>query len=290
MPVHEIRYKPWEGELKPELLRLLAVPKYTLMSVWSKWLAIALFGGSLLPVVCFTGYVLIVSNPAVREILEITNFVDFPIPVLFERMLWIQMFCATMVALVAAPRMIASELANRALPLVYSRPISRPAYILGKFSGLFAVLSLPTWVQTVVIWTTMAILYPDTHFFHVEFGSTSLPVLLATAALGLLGATVLSLVALASSATKNPRFGAVGFFVLLAGGSFFTNFIQEAGWRDFPNIGVREIFYWLGAIWIGTDQVDRFGTAELLAALSLWIGGALAYLLWKLRPVDVYGD
>lgn len=290
MSVREIRYRPWEGALRPTAFRLAAIPKFALMSVWNKLLAVSLFAGAGLPVLCFTGYVLVVSNPTIREILEIGYYVDFPVKSLMQRLLWTQMFFATMIALVAAPRMISTELANRALPLVYSRPVSRLGYIGGKFAGLFALLSAVSWLQTIVIWAIMAILYPSEHPFHQEMLATSLPALAATVTLGVLLSSVLSLVALAcSSATKSPRFGAVFFFVLLAAGSFFTNFLQESGWPSFPNIGVREIFYWLGVNWLDNEQV-RFGTPGLLAALAVWFATAIGFMTMKLRPADVYGD
>lgn len=291
MSVRDIRYRPWEGELRPTAFRLFAIPKYALMGVWNKALAISLFAGGAVPVLGFAGYVLIVSNPTVRELLEIGHYVDFPVSSLMQRLLWMQMFFATATALVAAPRMISTELANRALPLVYSRPVSRLDYIGGKFAGLFALLSVVSWMQTIVVWTIMAILYPPEHPFHAEMATESFPALAATIVLGLMLASSLSLLALAcSSATKSPRFGAVFFFVVLGAGSLFSRFIQESGWPDFPNLGIREVLYWLAINWLDNEPTNRFGTPALLAALGMWLSLAVAFMVWKLRPADVYGD
>jgi hypothetical protein len=50
-----------------------------------------------------------------------------------------------------APRLITFDLADNALPILLSHPISRFGYVLGKFAALFGSLSLVTWVPCLLL-------------------------------------------------------------------------------------------------------------------------------------------
>jgi len=295
MPVYEVRYKPWEGSLRSPELRLLAIPKYTLLGIWNKAVAISLFSGFFIPVMGYAGYLAITTSPLVREALGVRadQFGLFTPDFLLRRLVLMQMFFATIIAIVAAPRMISNELANRALPLIYSRPITRSGYILGKFMSIALLLSLATWVQALAIWVLMYSFLPPEHVFHVKMMRDSIPQLLATMMLGILMTCSLGLVSLAlSGATKSARDAAIFFFVTLMGTSLFTNFIERISSRDFVNVGLREIFYHLSGRWLSSTPTasDQYSLFSLLGALVVWCGLAFGFLLWKLRPVDVHGD
>ena len=64
----------------------------------------------------------------------------------FLKMLETQCWLALVLASWIAPRLITFDLADNALPILLSHPISRFGYVFGKFIALFASLSLVTWI------------------------------------------------------------------------------------------------------------------------------------------------
>ncbi|MCC6548368.1 hypothetical protein IT570_14510, partial [Candidatus Sumerlaeota bacterium] len=71
MPVHEIKYKAWEGDVAGEFRRLIAIPKFSLMSIFNKWLAVSLFGVGSLMTIVFTLTVIITCNPEIQKLMNL---------------------------------------------------------------------------------------------------------------------------------------------------------------------------------------------------------------------------
>ena len=63
---------------------------------------------------------------------------------------------ATFLAAFAGPSLIAPDLANGTLWLYFSRPLSRPEYILARIMVLVGVLSLVTWVPGMVLFSVQS--------------------------------------------------------------------------------------------------------------------------------------
>lgn len=305
MPVHEIKYTAWQGDLKPVWQRLLAVPKYTLMSVFNKWLATTVFGIGLMQLLGYTGIIILITNPLVREAL---NMRMEALPQLqpddiMRRFYLVQMVVCVLAILLAAPKMISTELAHRALPMLYSRPIKRSGYILGKLVGLMALLSFMTWFQAIILFIIMAVNYPADVLFQTHFASYSLPLLMRAMVVGVLISFALAIVALAcSSATKNARYAGVLFLVLTFAASFVSHIIQSSFLPRFPDLGLREILVLMadgyltashsvggetGAVW---GRGSGISWANVWIGLLAWCGLSFAFMCWKLRPVDIYKE
>jgi ABC-type transport system involved in multi-copper enzyme maturation permease subunit len=60
-----------------------------------------------------------------------------------------------------APRLITFDLADNALPILLSHPISRVGYVLGKFIALFGSLSLVTWIPCLLLFVDQAYSFPQ---------------------------------------------------------------------------------------------------------------------------------
>ena len=69
----------------------------------------------------------------------------------FLRVLQAQAWLALPLASWMAPRLIAFDLADNALPILLSHPISRFTYVCGKFLALFSSLSAVTWVPCLLL-------------------------------------------------------------------------------------------------------------------------------------------
>jgi hypothetical protein len=293
MPVHEIRYQTWQGEVLPGPLRLLSIPRFTLMATFNKWIAMGLFSGGI-QLLAYTGYLLISTNPLIREMLSMSNMqMELLSPArIFRQFFMIQFYICLMVTVLSAPKMISPEIQHNALPMIYSRPISRTGYIFGKFLGIGSLLSILTWVQAIILFILMVAIYPSTYSFKTEFWAESVPLLFKGVGIGLLITLCLGLFSLACSATtKNFLHAGILFFIILFGTSFITFFIQETfNMASFPDLGMREIFETLGAAWFYGDMPSGSSYLKTYMTIALWIGGSYLFMRWRLRPVDVYKE
>ena len=62
-----------------------------------------------------------------------------------------QCWLALVLASWVAPRLISFDLADNALPILLSHPISRLGYLFGKFIALFGTLSFITWIPCILL-------------------------------------------------------------------------------------------------------------------------------------------
>ena len=69
----------------------------------------------------------------------------------FLKVLATQSWLALVLASWIAPRLISFDLADNALPILLSHPISRFGYVFGKFIALFGSLSLVTWIPCLLL-------------------------------------------------------------------------------------------------------------------------------------------
>src|SRR5262245_16048995 len=62
-----------------------------------------------------------------------------------------QNFLAFLVAMTVGPALVSADLANNALPLYLSRPLTRTGYLIGKFLPLALLLSAITWMPGLLL-------------------------------------------------------------------------------------------------------------------------------------------
>src|SRR5262249_49505336 len=118
-------------------------------------------------VMCFVPFVIeaagiyISHSAAARALLEVRmDALQFTHADFFFGALTIQGALAFLLTAWIAPVLVSPDLVNGALPLYLSRPFSRPEYVLGKASILFALLSSITWVPGVALFALQAGLEP----------------------------------------------------------------------------------------------------------------------------------
>jgi len=181
------------------------------------------------------------------------------------------------------PGLIAPDLANNALPLYFSRPLTRIDYALGKFAALFGILSSISWIPGLILFGLQAGMA----------GSSWLQTnqrLAAGIVFGLiLWILLLSLVAMASSAYARIKVVAGGlvlaFFFVLAGVSVLINGIFRVTWAHALNPS------WAGhRIWCAMLGVDPPEGPGVVASISLLGAIMLALALVierRVRPVEV---
>jgi ABC-2 type transport system permease protein len=183
----------------------------------------------------------------------------------------------------AGPSLIAPDLGNGALPLYFSRSLSRWEYVLARMLVLVGLLSPITWVPGVLLFLMQSSLAGWPWFsqnWHLGAGLF----------LGfLLWILLVSLVAMACSAYVKWRVVAgalvLGVFFVLAGAAELTNAVLRVEWASAfnPSRAVLQIWHWL----LGAPPMQGPGTFECVIAITMLTAVLLAVLQRKLRPVEV---
>ena len=191
---------------------------------------------------------------------------------------------AIILAAFAGPSLIAPDLSNGALPLYFSRPMSRSTYVFSRMLVLVGVLSPVTWI-------------PGALLFLMQSGMAGWDWFIANWHIGaaivagfFFWILLVSLVAMASSAYVKWRVVAgalvLAFFFLLAGAAEMVNSVFRVDWASAINPG-----YAINAVWKGLLDVeiadDKPGAWECATVILGLSGGLLALLARKLRAVEV---
>ncbi len=152
MSVYKHDYRAYTGRVTPLWTRVLVLARYGLSEVWSSKITIGLFTLLMLPVIVFLLLIYLANNPLARALILRGNSPGLTIDaVFFLKLLQTQCWSALVFTSWIAPRLITFDLADNALPILLSHPISRFGYVLGKFAALFASLSLLTWIPCLML-------------------------------------------------------------------------------------------------------------------------------------------
>lgn len=152
MSVYKHNYSAYAGEVTPLWTRVLVLARYGLAEIWSSKITVGLFTLSLMPFIVFLFGIYLANNPIARALIMKANAQGFAIDAgFFLKILEIQSWAALVLTSWIAPRLITFDLADNALPILLSHPISRFGYVLGKFIALFSTLSLVTWIPSLML-------------------------------------------------------------------------------------------------------------------------------------------
>jgi ABC-type transport system involved in multi-copper enzyme maturation permease subunit len=152
MAVYKHRYSAYTGKITPAWMRIVVLSRYAFDEAWSSKISIGLLVFCLLP--CLTSLVVIylANNPLARALVGGKGAEMLAIDAgFFLKLLQGQCWLALVLASWIAPRVITFDLADSALPILLSHPISRFGYLFGKFIALFVSLSAVTWVPCLLL-------------------------------------------------------------------------------------------------------------------------------------------
>ncbi len=163
MSVYKHDYRAYTGRVTPLWSRVLVLARYGLAEIWSSKITIGLFTLSMLPSIVFLIMIYLANNPVARMLIMRGNGQNaLPITAeFFLVILEIQCWAALILNAWIAPRLITFDLADNALPILLSHPISRIGYVVGKFAALFASLSLVTWVPCLLLFVYQSYASPQ---------------------------------------------------------------------------------------------------------------------------------
>jgi len=284
MAVYKRGYQRYQGPLTTHWQRLLVLPRFAWQRLFQQRLVVILLIGSLIwPLLC-AGFVYLSNRLDLLQSLpgDLKHMVDIS-GKFFLVFMNVQSVFALLLAAMTGPGLIAPDLANNALPLYFSRPLTRVDYVAARMATLAGLLSFITWV-------------PGMALFFMQTGMAGGTWFLNNWRLGagvfcgfILWIAVVSLVALASSAYVKWRIIAgglvLGFFFLLAGVAQMVNAVLRVDWGSLLD-PVRSM-YTIWSSMLGVAPPDGPGVwscVSVLAALAFLLGLILER---KLRPVEV---
>lgn len=152
MSVFKHEYRAYTGPVTSLPSRIGVLARYALAEAWSSKITWALFIASMLPIVVFLVFIYLANNPIARALILHGNSGALEINAsFFLKLLDSQCWLALVLAAWIAPRLVSFDLADNALPILLSHPISRFGYVLGKFIALFWCLSLVTWIPALLL-------------------------------------------------------------------------------------------------------------------------------------------
>jgi ABC-2 type transport system permease protein len=284
MAVYKRGYQRYDGPRTSHWSRVMAFPRHAWKRLFQQRLVLILMVLSLFwPLMC--ALFIYVSNHSelwsglgsgFARMLEI----DGSFFLLFLR---VQASFAILLAAFAGPGLVAPDLAHNALPLYFSRPLSRVDYVLARLIVLAGMLSLVTWVPGVLLvgmqsgmagWSWL--------WHHWRLG-------VGVAAGFAVWILLVSLVALACSAYVKWRIvsGALilGFFFVLAGVAEMFRAVLRADWGYVLNPAKAMDSIW--RVMMGVEISNGPAALDSVVMMAVLVGMLLWLLERKLRAVEV---
>lgn len=284
MAVYKRGYQRYQGPLTGRVARLMALPRYAWERLFHQRLLIVILVVSFFwPLLC--ALFIYLSNNA--ELLS-TFGNDFRSFLAIDGKFFLvfmntQAIFSVIIAALSGPGLIAPDLANNALPLYFSRPISRTEYVVARMIVLLGMLSIVTWVPGLMLFGMQTGMAGWTWFSR----NWTLGVAILTGFA--VWIVLVSLVALASSAWVKWRIVAgalvLGFFFVLGGAAEIVNSVLRVDWGAVFNPARAAYTMWCGLLGVEPPRgPDAWTCASALLAMAVVL---VLILERKLRPVEV---
>ncbi len=284
MAVYRRGYRRYQGRVTGAWTRFMVLPRFSWQRLFQQRLVVLLIVVAMIwPLLC-AGFIYLTNHANLLKGLdkEFQSFIEVN-GRFFLVFMNVQAAFAVFLAALAGPGLIAPDLSNNALPLYFSRPLTRSGYALARLVVLVGMLSIITWVPGLLLFGMQAGMAGSSWFWaNWSLGAG----ILAGFTLWVL---LVSMVALAGSAWVKWRVVAgalvLGFFSILAGVSAMINGILRVTWGHALNPAWAVYRIWCAML--GVDPPDGPG----MAACAAVVGGIVLLLGFvlerKLRPVEV---
>ncbi len=290
MAVYERAYRAYAGPVASEAARRTVVTRYALADLLANKKFVGWFVACLAWPVGNALYLYGINNLEILKPLGISVGGALSLSVgakYFLNFLYVQgLIFAFFTTLFVGPGLISPDLRNNALPLYFSRPLTRTGYLVGKGLVLALVLSLMTWVPGLLLWLFQAALAGG------SWWSENLRLAVGLFVGSWLLIAVLTLLALAISALVKwkPLAGAVIFAIFVAGAPFglAMNALLDTSWGRLLDINhlVQTAWSWL----LGTTLSSEVGDLPPWAAfvvLGLVCAGCVVLLNRRVKAYEV---
>ncbi len=285
MAVYDRRYRGYDGPVTPQNSRFMVLPRFA----WALVFRSRLFAGFF--TMCFAwpvGAALWIYlhhnlNALSSMGLDLTSLAPIDAG-FFAMFMGVQCFVfGGLLALLVGPGLVSPDLANGALPLFLSRPLTRTGYAAGKMATLAILISVITWIPGLLLFLLASWLEGWSWFasnlriaFAIVFGA------------GIWIATI-SLLAMAASAVARRKVVAQTFLlgVVIFGGIAGQVVNQMFDTKLGFAFALPELMH---TVWEGLYQVPlkaQLTPAIAWSALFILCGLSIAVLARKLKAFEV---
>ncbi|MGA2671821.1 MAG: ABC transporter permease subunit [Terracidiphilus sp.] len=288
MSVYKHIYRAYSGKVTPVWTRVLVLARYGFAEAWSSKITIGLFTLCLLPPIVSLIGIYLANNPLARALMGVQGPRSVTIDARFFLVaLQVQSWFALALASWIAPRLITFDLADNALPILLSHPISRFGYVLGKFLALFASLSVVTWAPCLLLFAYQGYSSP------LPWAAANLRIAAGLLAGALIWIAFLSMLGLALSSWVKWRVVATGaifaaVFVPAGVGAIVTGVLRTK-WGFLLNIPFMMSTLWQRLLGAPESARARFSlpTEAIAAMLILACCLCVAMLHARIRAREV---
>lgn len=274
MAVYERAWRRYTGPLTPVRGRCLVVTRFGLSEAFSSRLFTAFYAACFLPSLAGLFIIYLRHNLGLLQQLGLTQEMLGGLTLTFFQFLFLwQAVPAFFLMVVLAPSLVAPDLANNAMPLYLSRPITRTDYVVGKLTVIFILVSPPTWVMGLLIFGLQS---------HEQGGGWAVSnwrIALAYTVGHVVWIGVISLLALAVSAWVRfkpaARAALFGVLFILSGFAQAVNAITRTSIGDAVHLS-RAISSVVMALFgaptpSGLPVVANWATLVAVALISVWL-------------------
>lgn len=300
MPVHDLGYREWDGELTSDKTRWMVLTETGIRRVWQSswvkrilffaWLPLLVFGG------VFWAYEQGVQGSGSWE-RSVTNMLDEFVPgadlkrvdeenrpltdqeVLVQNRHRIWMYAiffyfrypqGTALVLIVgliAPRLISEDVSTRAFLFYFSRPLSRLEYIVGKSATVWFFLAMITAAPALVLYLLGIALSPDTSVIAYTW---DIPLRVIAAAMVVIVPTT-AIALCFSSLSQESRYAGFAWFAMWIVGAIAYGFVL--GWRQSQRRSFDQINNFEDLTNKQVNIEDYFSLHHILANVQEWIFG-----------------
>ena len=283
MAVYRRGYQRYQGKIEGRRARFLALPRFSWKRMFRQRLVVLLLAAAMVwPILC-AAFVYFSHNADLLSIMgSLPGFLEVN-DNFFITFMSVQKIFVVFLAALTGPGLIAPDVANNALQLYFSRPLTRLDYAIGRLAALMGLLSLITWIPGIALFLMQAAVAGN------GWGIANWRLGFGIFTGFIFWIFIVALAALASSAWVKQRAIAggliLGFFFILSGIAGMINGVFRGTWGYLlnPSWTIERIVYALA----GMESPDGPGAASSISAFLL-ILLLLAFMLErKLRPVEV---
>lgn len=292
MSVFKRTYRRYTGPISGERTRFWVLAKYAAEDLWSSRITNVLFVLCLVPALFSLLFIYIMNNEAVRLLLSSGHSASTP-PIAIDELFfyWVlhgQSWPALVLMAWIGPKIITGDIANDALPIILSHPISRLEYVTAKIFVLAGFLISVTFLPDLFLFVFQSYISP------VPWAASHLFILGGMFLSSVIWIALLSLLAVALASWVKWRIVATGLlfaavFVPAGVGSVF-NAVMRTQWGDMINVPVIMSTLWRHSLHV--KPVHFYAAAELpvtacLLSLVAIFGICIAALNARIRAREV---
>ncbi|HWZ44568.1 MAG TPA: hypothetical protein VNW97_13920 [Candidatus Saccharimonadales bacterium] len=268
MAVYKRSYKIYDGPRTPAGMRFSVLTRFSLSKLFESRIFTGFVVMCLFPQLLAAFQIYFAHSAAAQYALNL--HLDSVLRIdnsWFAAFLGVQAWLGFFIVAAAAPGMVTRDLANQALQLYLSRPLSRAEYMLGKLSVLAMLLSCFSWIPSLLLFGLQASLeghgwlWKNFYLIGSILGSSWLWI------------AAMSLFALALSVWVRWRFAATGLIVgsmfLLPGFGEAINAVLRTNWGSLLNFKFVMQVIWASLFRLAPD-VRRLIDADQIPLWSAW--------------------